>query len=252
MQPGNRYANALAAGRQALGVFCCLDGSSVAHVFASAGFDFVVIDKQHATFTWPDLESLCFRVRSTSAGVFVRTASFDAPELDLALDLPVDGVVVPNVSSLDDARLACARCKYPPHGTRSIGNERHEATFGVSHEPEPLVGLLVESVGAVDAIDPILELGVDFVWVGLHDLAGSMGLDPVAGDPRRGIPEPVRVAVEKVRRAARAHATAFWGIAGMHEDAAAVIAGVDARLVRRTAEETVASFRRGTLRQLPG
>src|SRR5215472_1274183 len=109
MQVGNRYANALAEGRQALGVFCCLDGPSVAHVFASAGFDFVVIDKQHTAFTWPDLESLCFRVRSTGAGVFVRTASFDAAELDLALDLPIDGVVAPNVASLDDARLACAR-----------------------------------------------------------------------------------------------------------------------------------------------
>ena len=247
----SRYARALAEHRQALGVFSCLDGASVAHIFAAAGFDFVVVDKQHAAFTWPELENLCFRVRSTGAAVFVRTASFEAAELDLALDLPLDGVVVPNVSSLVEARTALRRAKFPPAGERSIGNERHEATLEVSGAPEPLIGLLIEHVGAVAAIDDLLALGFDFVWVGLHDLAGSMGMDPRSGDPRRGISGPVKEAIEKVRAAASARGVAFWGIAGVHPDAAAVLAGVDARLVRRVADEAVTSFRQGSLRQLP-
>jgi 4-hydroxy-2-oxoheptanedioate aldolase len=251
VQRSNRYLDAVGAGRQALGVFCCLDGLSVSHIFAAAGFDFVVVDKQHAAFTWPELENLCFRVRSTGAAVFVRSASSDAAELDLLLDLPLDGVIVPNVTSLDDARRVVTRVKYPPAGERSIGNERHEALRGASAEAEPLLGLLVEHRGALGEIEAIVELPIDFFWVGLHDLAGSMGFTPEKGDPRRGIPEPVRAAVERVRAAAVQGGKQFWGIAGLHPDATAVLAGVDARLVRRVAEEAVERFRAGTLRQLP-
>ena len=75
---GGRYQAALDEGRMAVGVFCAMDGYAVSHTFAAAGYDFVIIDLQHAAFTWPEVENMAFRVRSTGAAVFLRTASTEA------------------------------------------------------------------------------------------------------------------------------------------------------------------------------
>lgn len=236
----NRYEQAVAEGRRALGAFCCLDGFAVSHILCAAGFDFVVFDHQHAAYTWPDLENLCFRVRSTGAAAFIRTASIDPAEVALAYDMPVDGVILPNVSSLEEAELAVRTAKLAPTGERSVGNERHDATIGAYHAPEPLLGLLIETPGAVEAIDAIVKLPIDLLWIGTHDLAASLGFDPHSLE--EGIPAPLQSAMTKVQEAAFAQGTQFWGY---EPGSAASIVGTDARLVRQAALDCLDRARAG-------
>lgn len=224
----------------AIGVFCALDGLAVSHLFAAVGYDFVIIDLQHAAFAWPDVENMCFRIRSTGASVFLRSASTDPAELNLALDQPVDGVILPNVASFDDAAAAVAPTKFPPAGERSLGNERHDAIWGAYAAPDPLVGMLVEHAGAVADIDRILaELPIDFVWIGLHDLAASYGIDPhaVVGG---AMPPELEAAITRTRDAARANGVRYWAA---ERGADATIAGVDARIVRQAALDALARTR---------
>ena len=84
-----RYRRGLAEGRTVVGAFCCLDGFSTSHLLASVGFDFLVFDHQHAAYTWPELEQLCFRVRSAGASPFLRTASTEEAELNLAREIQI-------------------------------------------------------------------------------------------------------------------------------------------------------------------
>lgn len=236
-----RYTAALAEGRTAIGVFCALDGFAVSHLFASVGYDFVIIDLQHAAFTWPDVENLCFRVRATGAAVFLRTASTEPAEVNLALDLPVDGVILPNITSFDHAAAAVAATKFPPVGERSLGNERHDTIWQAYSSPEPLVGMLVEHAGAVADIERILrDLPIDFVWIGLHDLAASYGVDPHAVVARGEMPERLATAIDRTRAAARAHGVRFWAA---EPGADATIAGVDARIVRQAAFDALVRAR---------
>ncbi|MCU1456407.1 MAG: 2,4-dihydroxyhept-2-ene,7-dioic acid aldolase [Actinomycetia bacterium] len=217
----------------AFGVFCALDGYAVSHLFASVGYDFVIIDLQHAAYTWPEIENMCFRIRSEGAAVFLRTASTEPAEVNLALDLPIDGVVLPNISSLAEARAAVAQTKFPPDGERSLGNERHDTIWQAYDAPEPLVGMLVEHKGAVAEIEQIFsELPIDFAWIGTHDLSASMGFDPhdvVAGGK---VPPELTVAIDRIRAAARASGVRFWAA---EPGADATITGVDARIVRQAA-----------------
>jgi 4-hydroxy-2-oxoheptanedioate aldolase len=256
MQASHRYAAAMAEGRLALGVFCVLDGYAASHVLATAGFDLVVFDRQHAAFDWSALENLCFRVRATDAAVFVRTASRDSAELDLTLDLPVDGIVVPNVTSAAEAAEAVRAARLPPTGTRSLGNERNQTVLGVGYDaiPEPMVALLVEHPGAVDEIEAISATpGVGALWVGTHDLAAAMGLDPVAAVAQP--PAPLVEATRRVQAAAAAHGTHFWttraaalrDAAGEREHGAtAAIWGVDVRMLADAARDAVQRFRDAT------
>ena len=240
MARANRYTSGLEEGRPILGVFCCLDGFSVSHILAKAGYDFLLFDRQHAAYSWPELEQMCFRIQSEGAAAFIRTASAAQQEIDLALDLPVDGIVIPNVASYDEAAQAVALTKYPPVGIRSVGNERHEAIRDVGQLGDPLVGLLIEHPGAVDAIDEILGLDVDFAWVGTHDLAALMGMEP--WDPQTGeMPGELEKALDRVRRSAQAHGVTFWQPPGPGVPVG--IADVDARRVRQAAEQAVAKWK---------
>ena len=238
---GNRYLDGVAHGRPLLGAFRCLDGFSIPHILATAGFDFLVFDRQHAAYTWPELEQMCFRAAGAGASTFIRTESCDAAEINLALDLPVDGIVIPNVASPEEARAVRAIAKFPPEGERSLGNERHVATRDVYDQPEPLVGLLIENDAAVQAIDDILAVGFDFVWVGTHDLAYSMGLPPQDAVGGGELSPRLAEAVERVARAAATCGTPYWEPAG--DGVAIGIAGVDARMVRSAAEQALARWR---------
>jgi 4-hydroxy-2-oxoheptanedioate aldolase len=236
-----RYQQAVEAQRIAYGVFCALDGYSVSHIFASVGYDFAIIDLQHAAYTWPEIENMCFRIRSEGASVFLRTASTEPAEVNLALDMPVDGIVLPNISSLAAARAAFAETKFPPDGVRSLGNERHDTIWQAYSTPEPLVGMLVEHTGAVAEIEQIFsELPVDFAWVGTHDLSASMGFDPhdvVAGGQ---VPAELTAAIDRIRAAARASGVKFWAA---EPGADATITGVDARIVRQAAIDALTRTR---------
>ncbi|MCH2173199.1 aldolase/citrate lyase family protein [Myxococcota bacterium] len=237
-----RYRRGLAEGRQVTGVFCCLDGFATSHLLAAAGFDFLIFDRQHAAYTWPELEQLCFRVRSEGASPFIRVASTEEAELNLALDLPVDGIVLPNLVSAEDTRRALSFCKFPPEGVRSLGNERHDAIWGAYSQPEPLVGMLVEHPGAVEELDEILQLAIDFVWVGAHDLSALMGLDPHEAFGPDGRAPELEEAYQKIKATAQKHGVVYWDAPGS-PDAAVVFGGVDARMFSAAAEKALAQAR---------
>jgi 2-keto-3-deoxy-L-rhamnonate aldolase RhmA len=149
----------------------------------------------------------------------------------------VDGLILPNIASLAAARAAFAQTKFPPHGERSLGNERHDAIWQAYDCPEPLVGMLVEHPGAVAEIEQIFaELPVDFAWIGTHDLSAAMGFDPHDVVARGNMPAEVVAAIDRVRAAAKAHGVRFW--AG-ERGADATITGVDARLVRQAAVDAL-------------
>lgn len=238
---GGRYLEALEEGRTAYGVFCAADGYTVSQVFASVGYDYVIIDRQHAAYTYPDLENMCFRIRAEGAAVFIRTADTSPAEVNLALDMPIDGVILPNISSYDEAVAAFAQTKWPPAGERSLGNERHDVLWEAYEQPDPLVGMLVEHPGAVAEIEKIFsDLPVDFCWVGIHDLSAAMGIDPhtiVSGGVVQPFPEELIAAVDRTREAARANGVKFWGNA---PGDAAALCGVDTRILRKAAADSLA------------
>ena len=92
------------------------------------------------------------------------------------------GVVAPMVMSPDEARSIVAACKYPPHGTRSVGGNLHALNFDADANTyyrqandEILVVIQAEHIDAVEQADAIFSVpGVDAVFVGPNDLAASM------------------------------------------------------------------------------
>jgi len=124
------------------------------------------------------------------------------------LDGGAQGIVVPHVDSLEEARHAVSHCKYPPIGHRSLYGQ--QAQFGFRSLPvaevmqlaneETLVVLMLETPHAITLADDIAALpGVDVVMIGTNDLCAEMGIPGQYGHPN------VVAAYESVIAACRKH-----------------------------------------------
>ena len=143
-------------------------------VLARTGIDYVVIDLQHGTATEHDLPALTTAVRLAGATPLGRVRHAHPADIGRALDLGCDGVIVPNVESVEQAAAVAGACRYPPEGYRSAGG-------ALATEPRPLCIIMVESTHAMDELPATLALsGVDGIYVGPRDLSYSLGtrLDP--------------------------------------------------------------------------
>jgi 2-keto-3-deoxy-L-rhamnonate aldolase RhmA len=247
-----RYADALREGRPALGSACQMDGFATSHLMAASGLDFLMIDYQHGLYDWMTLETVCYRVRSTGAAVIVRPASDTIEEMGRSLELPLDGVLVPDVNSFEQAQNIMERAFFPPRGTRPMGGARN-ALIAYPDDvlpPDPLIGLLIEHIDAVEQIDQIVALpNVGFIMVGQFDLGKSMGISmaDVASNP----PDNLLEAIQTVRTAARGAGTTLWSFAtsidAVRADIAngvnAVMWNSDVALLRNSVREYLEAMR---------
>jgi len=118
------------------------------------------------------------------------------------LDLGVDGIMVPNVHTAEQAKNVVALTRFAPEGTRGIGGSVRAARFGLDKSyygdnKPPLVIVQIESREGLTNIDDIAAVdGVDAVFFGPNDLAAQLGF--------RGQPDApvVRAAIENGMRKA--------------------------------------------------
>ena len=104
------------------------------------------------------------------------------------LDAGAEGIVVPHVSSAEEARLAVSASRYHPLGSRGISGGRTTGfgTLGLKDyfalaNAEILVAVMIEDCAGIEAIDSILAVpGIDLVIEGAVDLSQSFG---VPGEP---------------------------------------------------------------------
>jgi 4-hydroxy-2-oxoheptanedioate aldolase len=110
----------------------------------------------------------------------VRVDAVDQVPIGRALDLGADGVIVPQVETAEEARLAVAATRYSPSGRRSFGMQtRRVGPF----ESDPFVVIQIETAGSIEHIEEIAAVdGVDCLYVGPADLGlGLIGRTTEAG-----------------------------------------------------------------------
>jgi 4-hydroxy-2-oxoheptanedioate aldolase len=163
----------LSQGKPTFGAWVGLGHTHSAELMGKAGYDWVIVDTQHSSVGRDAL----FPVLQTLGGTpaLVRVTWTDQAQIMRALDFGAAGVVVPMVSTPEQARLAAEACRYPPKGNRSFGPVRtYYAADGAAQEP--LCFVMAETAEALENIEAIASTpGVDGIFVGAHDLAISLG-----------------------------------------------------------------------------
>jgi len=148
------------------------------------GFDFLFLDCEHGLFS--DLDHLrALQVLGTSnVAALVRLRGHDLQAVGRFMDLGADVIVVPNVTSAEQARMLVRAMHYPPAGTRGFAASAHRVTrYGMdaaAHLKDPRAGasllVIIESAQGVAQVDQIVAVeGVDGVIIGPSDLSADLG-----------------------------------------------------------------------------
>ena len=199
----NKLKALVESGKPAIGSWIGFTDPYSVEAMADAGFDWLLIDTEHFPISRESLRTVLVAMKGSPSVPVVRLPSNSADYFQTALDLGAQGVVVPMVSSREDAAQAIAYCRYPPLGTRGFSPTRASRYFQdleqYAETANSQISLIVqiETPKAVANIDGILATkGIDGIFIGPSDLASFMGLPA-----RTSHPEVERVVGRLIDRA---------------------------------------------------
>jgi 4-hydroxy-2-oxoheptanedioate aldolase len=196
--PDNLFKNALARRQPQIGLWLGLANAYCAEICAGAGFDWLLIDGEHAPNGLTDLLAQLQAVAAyPGAHAIVRVPVGEAVRLKQVLDLGAQTVLVPMVDTPEQAAALVQACRYPQDddlltghsGIRGMAGARASRWGrypGYAKEANDRVCLLVqaESRTALQNLDAIAATpGVDGVFIGPADLSASMGHVGQPGHP---------------------------------------------------------------------
>ncbi|HLU78615.1 MAG TPA: 4-hydroxy-2-oxoheptanedioate aldolase [Burkholderiaceae bacterium] len=251
----NLFKKALAQGSSQIGIWLGLSNPVTSEICATAGFDWCLIDCEHAPNT---IETTLLQLQALAAypiAPVVRPAWNDPVEIKRLLDIGARNLLVPMVQSAEEARRAVAAVRYPPHGIRGVGAAvSRVARWGAIGDYLPQakddICLLcqVETAEALANLDEIMAVeGVDGIFIGPADLAASMGHLGNPGHP--DVQQAIEDGIRRVRAAGKAPGILQGDVASAQRylslGAQFVAVGVDAVLLRRAAEQLRGHFREG-------
>lgn len=168
---------------------------------ARSGFDWVCLDAQHGAIDRTAIFETGRMLGDIGANFVVRVPGVEQTAIGAALDAGAAGVIVPSVTSLDDAREAVRATYYPPLGERSWGPFAsiwdRQAPDAESANAAVQCAVMIETAGALAAVEEIAALdGVSVLFLGPVDLSLALGrdLDDLLADHTPGAPIPRIVA----------------------------------------------------------
>jgi len=189
--PKNKFKQALLAGEIQYGLWLGLPDSTCAEIAAGAGFDWLLIDMEHAPFEVRSAFSHLQAISAYPTSAIVRPLYGERNILKQLLDIGVQTFLVPNVDTPEQAEELVRACRYPPEGIRGLGTSLARAANwnripGYLKKANKEICLIVqaESTLAIENLGAIARVeGVDAVFIGPSDLSASMGHIGDAGNP---------------------------------------------------------------------
>jgi 4-hydroxy-2-oxoheptanedioate aldolase len=251
--PVNRFKQALREGRSQIGLWSSLATSTTVEILAGAGFDWIVLDTEHAPNELPMVYSqLQAAAAGGSAHPVVRVPWNDMVTIKRYLDIGAQTILIPYVETEEEARNAVAYTRYPPKGVRGFAGGARASLFGrvqdYPHrcEDEICVLIQIESRKGLENIEAIAAVdGIDGLFIGPGDLSASLGHLGDFTHPE--VAAAIDGAITRIRKAGKAP-----GILTMSETLARhyialgslfTAVGADVLILARTAEALAARFK---------
>lgn len=201
-----RFRARLSAGERLLGTFLKTATGHATEILAGAGFDFVVVDAEHAPFSRSDIDLLMLAARAAGIASVVRVASADEAHLQTALDCGAAGVLVPHVASAETLTGVVSACRYTD-GLRGFSNSPRAGEYGArgfadhiaNADASTSIIAMIEDPEALPRLDDIFQTpGLTAAFIGRGDLSTRLGA-PSVSDPA------VEAVVAQITGAARRH-----------------------------------------------
>ena len=208
--PKNTFKQALNNGDRLIGCWMSFAEPAVAEIMGTAGFDWLVIDGEHAPNDIRSIRDQLMALAASPSHPVVRVPIGETWIIKMVLDAGAQTVLVPIVESAEQARELVRACRYPPEGTRGVGAAASRATrFGSVGEyvqtadQEICLLVQVENRVGIAALDEILQVeGIDGVFIGPADLSTDMGFQGNSSAPE--VRAVIADALARIRAAGKA------------------------------------------------
>jgi 4-hydroxy-2-oxoheptanedioate aldolase len=250
--PQNPFKRALQAGRAQIGLWSSLSSNYSVEVIAGAGFDWLLLDTEHSP---NDLESLLTQLQAAApypTHPVVRVPWNDMVMIKRVLDIGAQSLLVPYVSTPEEAAAAVSYIRYPPIGVRGVAGTTRASRFGRvkdyakrAHEEICLL-VQLETQRALDNLEAICAVeGVDGVFIGPADLHASLGHTGEIANPQ--VKPLIGEAIRRIRQCGRAPGILTPNEADARHwldcGALFVAVGADVGILARGAESLAAKFK---------
>lgn len=181
----------IASGAPLLGTFLKTPHPHVVEVLGGCGFDLLCLDAEHAPFDRGDIDACVAAARAVKLPIVVRVPDSAPHGILNALDCGADGVVVPHIRTVAEARAVALAARYTTGGRGYAGSSRAAGYGSVGMQDHraasarrTVVIAQIEDAEAVEAIDGIATVdGIDALFIGRIDLTIALGCtspdDPV-------------------------------------------------------------------------
>jgi 4-hydroxy-2-oxoheptanedioate aldolase len=202
------FKKSIKEGKILLGTGVQINSPEIVEILGNTGFDFVMIDTEHASFGLEAAENLV-RAADASGIVPIIRVSHKNPTLIMkALDMGAQGIIVPGISTKEDAVAAVRASKYAPLGNRGacpfVRAAGHMArdwkTFSQSANETTVVFLLIEGPEGIKNFEDIISVeGIDVISMGPFDLSVALGVGGQVDHPLviEKFKEMIRLALRK-------------------------------------------------------
>lgn len=207
--PVNRFKQRLNSGEVQIGLWLGLADTYCAELAANAGFDWLLIDGEHAP---NDLRSMLGQLQAIApyaSEAIIRPVIGDTALIKQVLDIGVQTVLVPMVENAAQARELVRAIHYPPQGIRGVGSALARASrwntipdYLDQADAQMCLLVQIESREGLANLDAITAVdGVDGVFIGPADLSASMGHRGNPGHPE--VQAAIEDAIVRIRKAGK-------------------------------------------------
>ena len=157
----------------------------IGQILKGAGCDFALFDTEHSGFSFETIKSVLRYMQAADLPTIVRVPSMEYNHIARAADMGAEGVMVPMVSTADQARDVVNSIKYHPEGGRGVAlGIAHDRYVGgpvldklAAANKRTTVFAQIETAEGVANADEIAAVkGVDCLWIGHFDLSSSLGI----------------------------------------------------------------------------
>ena len=258
----NTFKQALKDGQPQIGLWASFADPYIAEALATAGFDWLLIDGEHAP---NDLRSVLGQLQAVAPYLthpIVRPPIGDVVLIKQYLEIGAQTLLIPMVDTAEQAARMVAATRYPPRGVRGVGSAgaRSSRWSGVPNylkvaDDEMCVLVQVETkTGLANLAEIAAVEGVDGVFFGPADLSASMGF---LGQPAHpDVVAALTQGIATVRAAGKApgilmtdnKASQYY----LDQGALFVAVGVDAMMLVQAAKALAATFKKGAASAAPG
>lgn len=254
----NSVKKAIREGRTALGMYVAIPSPVIVELAGLAGLDFVRIDCAHSALDLNGAEQMIRAAETQGITPFIRL-NYDEQKISSVLEMGAMGIIVPGVSTAENARAVVNAAKFSPIGERGMFVGPRSSGYGSVEaaaytewtNQEVMVAVQIESAQAIENLEEILNVpGIDMVLSGRGDLANSLQVTgqrnhPLVIEAEQNIfsiaqSKGIAVSVNLDATAANfAESVGEW----VEKGAQAISFGHDLTLIRKTFEQMVKTSR---------